>query len=983
MHKSWFVLFLIFYGNVTFSQKNATYKEFLKTYVTYPFSDPDPVPADKIYPYFRFDGFTNKSVKKSWKVVLLENDFISVQIMPEIGGKVWTAIEKSSNKPFFYDNDVVKFRDIAMRGPWVSGGIEANYGIIGHTPNSATPVDYLVKSNKDGSVSCFVSTLDLLTRTTWVLEIKLEKDKAYFTTRSFWFNSTGVEQPYYTWMNSAVPVGNGLKFLFPGDHYIGHDGSVHEWPINKEGRDLSYYDQNNFGDSKSYHVLGTHSNYFGALWEPDDFGMIHYAKRGKKLGKKIFLWAQSPNGILWEHLLTDNAGQYVEMQSGRLFNQNQFNSSLTPFKQIGFSPYVSDDWIEYWYPFKGVGGFSHANLIGAFNINSRTDSMIIKISPVQEVNDSVYVYNDRGEKIGAGHVLGHPLQPVEITLPIRKDQEASRIEIKGHFLDLSETDTSNKLSRPLKIADSFPYDGAYGLYLQGRDLARFRDYGAAEIKILSSLNKDSLFLPSLVEYGKLMLFQMKYDSAFLYLKKALSIDTYNGEANYYYGISASKLSRENDALDGFEVAALTREYRNAAYTALSHHYLKGNDLARAKDYTLMALNNNPENIDALQTLCVLARINKNEGLWGQTREKIIALNPLNHFVRFEEYVRDPNVEHKKDFVDLIRNEMPVETFLELAIWYANMGRMEESKTVLTMAPENTETMYWLAWLNRNDDKALSDNYLAKAAESTPDFVFPFRKETADVLKWAVEEDQKAWQPRYLLALICRYRGREAQALSLLQTDENVNFAPFYVLRARLYSGDSLNLKINDIANAISLDPEEWRYWVLKADLLSRAGKNEDALRLLEKNFRETPENYIVGLDLVRLLVANHKYQESDKVLAKLNILPFEGAMDARRYYRETKLMLAYHAIENGRYKQALAHVNAAEQWPEHLGVGKPYQDRIDDDLENFMKAKIYEKMGRKDLMEAHANKVKNKKINDSSYLELIQAITGRGDKRLF
>ena len=111
-----------------------------------------------------------------------------------------------------------------MRGPWVSGGIEMNYGIIGHTPNSATPVDYLVKSNDDGSVSCFTSTLDLLTRTRWVVETKIEK--AYFTTRSYWENATNVEQPYYTWMNAGIPVGEDLQFLYSGSHSIAHEGTA-------------------------------------------------------------------------------------------------------------------------------------------------------------------------------------------------------------------------------------------------------------------------------------------------------------------------------------------------------------------------------------------------------------------------------------------------------------------------------------------------------------------------------------------------------------------------------------------------------------------------------------------------------------------------------------------------------------------------------------------------------------------------------------
>ncbi|MEO5600604.1 MAG: DUF5107 domain-containing protein, partial [Cyclobacteriaceae bacterium] len=146
--------------------RSASVKVYKKVFKTYDFSDPDPVAGmTKIYPYYRFDGYTNQPIDKEWKVVELENDFIRVMILPEIGGKIWGAWEKSTGKPFVYYNQVVKFRDVAMRGPWTSGGIEANYGIVGHTPNCATPMDYMTEKKPDGSVSCYIGTLDLLTQT--------------------------------------------------------------------------------------------------------------------------------------------------------------------------------------------------------------------------------------------------------------------------------------------------------------------------------------------------------------------------------------------------------------------------------------------------------------------------------------------------------------------------------------------------------------------------------------------------------------------------------------------------------------------------------------------------------------------------------------------------------------------------------------------------------------------------------------------------
>lgn len=159
---------------------------------------------------------------------------------------------KFTGRDFIYNNQVVKFRDVAMRGPWTSGGIEANYGIVGHTPNCATPVDYTTLKKADGSVSCVISVLDQLTRTSWRLDINLPKDKAYFTTSSFWFNATSLEQPYYTWMNTGLKAAGNLQFIYPRNRYLGHEGEYSAWSVNKKNsKDISIYNNNDFGGYKS------------------------------------------------------------------------------------------------------------------------------------------------------------------------------------------------------------------------------------------------------------------------------------------------------------------------------------------------------------------------------------------------------------------------------------------------------------------------------------------------------------------------------------------------------------------------------------------------------------------------------------------------------------------------------------------------------------------------------------------------------------
>ncbi len=393
-------------------------KEYDRVFTTYPYSDPDPVPGvARIYPYFRYDGFTDKPIQKKWKVVELSNDYLQILILPEIGGKVWAAIDKTTGKPFIYFNHVVKFRDISMRGPWTSGGMEANYGIIGHTPNCFSPVDYVVRHNRDGSASCIIGALDLLTRTDWRLEISLPADQACFSTRSFWHNPSSFDQAYYTWMNVGLKAAGNLQFISPGTHYIGHDGTAHDWPIDPSGRDLSWYENNNFGSYKSYHVLGRLAEFFGGYWHDEDFGMAHCAAYGDKPGRKIWIWGLSRQGMIWEDLLTDTDGQYVEVQSGRLFNQAESASTRTPFKHAEFAPYATDTWTEDWLPVKGIKGFVSASPWGALNVTREDDRLVIRISPARPLRDKLEVFD--GTHLLATRELNlKPMRPVEEIVPL-------------------------------------------------------------------------------------------------------------------------------------------------------------------------------------------------------------------------------------------------------------------------------------------------------------------------------------------------------------------------------------------------------------------------------------------------------------------------------------------------------------------------------------------------------------------------------------
>ena len=265
---------LFFFSNNLKSQ--VSIREFTEDLKTYDFSDPNPIPIfisnSKIYPYFTFDGYSIESKSKKFKVIELENNYIKVLITPELGGKVWGAIDKTSGEEFIYKNEVVKFRNISMRGPWTSGGIEFNFGIIGHHPSTATPVDYKIRKNADGSISCFVGNIDLPSRSQWRVEIIVKNDQASFLTDALWYNPTPINQSYYNWMTAAAPASDDLVFYTPGHIYLEHSGNAKNWPIDNRGRDLSKYNNNNFGPSKSYHIVGEYNDFFGGYYNKSDYG---------------------------------------------------------------------------------------------------------------------------------------------------------------------------------------------------------------------------------------------------------------------------------------------------------------------------------------------------------------------------------------------------------------------------------------------------------------------------------------------------------------------------------------------------------------------------------------------------------------------------------------------------------------------------------------------------------------------------------------
>lgn len=919
--------------------QQATVTETVETVKTYPFSDPDPVadPSDLFYPYFRFDGFSAKGINRQWKVVSLENDYIKLTLFPEIGGKIWGAVDKTTGKEFIYNNHVVKFRDIAMRGPWTSGGIEFNFGIIGHAPTSSTPIDYVTRQKPDGSVSCYVSSYELVTRTLWTVEVNLPKDKAYFTTTTTWHNSSSIDQPYYQWMNAGYPAAGNVEFCYPGTNYIGHGGELHSFPLDEQGRDISWYEKNDFGNSKSYHIVGKYNDFYGAYWHDNDFGSIHHAGYDEKLGMKIFLWGLSREGGIWEDLLTDTNGQYIELQSGRMYNQPASNSSLTPYKHTAFGPQATDRWTEYWFPVKGIKGVSKASRIGALNVLREDGFLKLYFSPLQKLSTTIKLYEGEKEMNSIPLNCG-VLETWKDSIPLNKAVAAGRLKVVvgEDLLVYSEVPSDNITSRPKQLPADFDWSSAYGLYTQGEQWMNQKVLDKAEKFLLASLEKDPYFVPALTDLASLYYRQGRYDEALARCKTALSINTYDGDVNYLYGLCNMALGNHTDAKDGFSVASYSPGVRSAAYEKLAEMYLMDRNWTKAEHYALRSKEFNQMNLSADHVLMVVYRKTNQPEKAKALIDPLLEDLPLYHAARFEQLYQGEGSGHPiDDLQSLIRNELPFETYMELAEWYESVGCTEEALSLLSCAGNYPIALYKQAYLLHqagNDDE--SRGMLQRAGALSPAMVFPFRPSSLKALEWA-KTVQPDWKIDYYEALIRWANQDKAKALELLENCGEADYAPFYLSRASLKEGES---RLADLLKAEQIEMS-WRTGFALINHYVANNQWQKAVETGKKYTKKYPSNYYIGLKYAKALCETGQYQPCISLLSRMQVLPNEGSYAGRAVYREANLYRAMEQLSHKNYKQVVKSVETSKEWPENLGVGKPYDNMIDNRLEDYLEAK--------------------------------------------
>ncbi|HMC74579.1 MAG TPA: DUF5107 domain-containing protein, partial [Terriglobales bacterium] len=213
---------------------------------TYLLGEEDPFPPfgvvnpHHVYPYTMLDDLTDRRENKKYRALFIENQYLKATILPDVGGRLYSLYDKVAHREVFYRNQVVKYGLVALRGAWISGGVEFNFP-NGHTVMTVSPVDSKLLNNDDGSVQAIVGGVDRITGMHWEVGLALHPGEARLEQRVTLFNSTPSENLYWYWANAAVPATPDMQFIYPMREVNPHSPTeIWTYPVWK-GVDYSWY----------------------------------------------------------------------------------------------------------------------------------------------------------------------------------------------------------------------------------------------------------------------------------------------------------------------------------------------------------------------------------------------------------------------------------------------------------------------------------------------------------------------------------------------------------------------------------------------------------------------------------------------------------------------------------------------------------------------------------------------------------------------
>ncbi|MCB9210517.1 MAG: DUF5107 domain-containing protein [Ignavibacteriales bacterium] len=899
-----------------------------------------------VYPYPIIEKILDEKEDKEWNAIYLENKYLKIMILPELGGRIQMAYDKIKQRHFVYYNQVIKPALVGLTGPWISGGIEFNWPQH-HRPTTYDPVDSYIENNDDGSATVWCSELERMFRTKGMMGFTLYPDKAYLEIKVKLYNPTPHPQTFLWWANPAVKVNDEYQSVFPPDVNAVFDHGkrdVSTFPMAtgtyykvdySSGVDISRY--KNIPVPTSYMAVNSKYNFVGGYENDTKAGMLHIADHHQSPGKKQWTWGNGEFGKAWDRNLTDEDGPYIELMCG-VYTDNQPDFSwLQPYEEKSFN--------QYFMPYRDLGVIKNATKEAMLNLELDNEKAHIRIYTTSEYPNSKIKLKSDGKIIFEDIVDLSPNVSYDKTIDGLNDSKNIYISVfanNGKMLVDWQTDSDElkPIPEPAKAVKS-PEEitSIEKLYLTGLHLEQYRhatfnptDYYLEALKREpgDARNNNAMGL-YLMRHGQIQ-------KAEPYFRKAIETLTefnpnpYDGEPLYNLGFCLRMQEKLEEAYDSFFKSTWNGAWQDSGFFNCAQIDTIYGNYSRAHEITERSLWKNSLNQKARHLKIVLLRkLDKKEEALKFIDESL-QLDHFNFGIIYEKYLISNNGNVLNEMKKMMRDN--VHNYIEVSLDYMMAGLYEEASNFISIYTDNKDDGYPMAWyfkgyyLYKLDKVEEAKNVFTIASQKNSDHCFPNKLEEMIALQKAVEinpSDSKAFyylgnywygNRQYNEAVECWEKSREIND-SFPTVRRNLSLAYFNKLK-------NSDKALTELENAFELDQSDGRVLMELDQLYKKLNKDYNfRLSMLENNIEQVNARDDLYLERISLLNFLGKYEQALELLLNRKFHPWEGGEGkVTGQYILSLTEMAKQSLKEKEVERAIELFNKSKVYPENLGEGK-------------------------------------------------------------
>jgi len=890
--------------------------------------------SGKVYPLPVIDKILDEKQDQAYTAVWLENDYIRVMVLPELGGRIQRAYDKTNGYDFVYYNEVIKPALVGLTGPWISGGIEFNWPQH-HRPTTYAPTDWRITENGDGSKSVELSEVDQMYGTKGKMTFTVYPDKAYIEIKGQLYNRTSLPQTFLWWANPAVAVNDNTQSVFPPDVSAVFDHGkrdVSTFPIATgvyykhdygAGVDISRY--KNIPVPTSYMCAHSDYDFVGGYDYGAQAGVLHIANHHISPGKKQWTWGSGDFGRAWDRNLTDENGPYIELMTGMFCDNQPDFTWLKPFEEKTFT--------QYFMPYKAAGYVKNASTEAVLNLEKHGGKAFFTVYTTAVYQDARVVLRARDRIIYDKTLTLSPVDVLQDSVETDADETALTLAVYDcHGRKMLSYAPKAKGIEPIPDpapAAKLPHEiqTCEELYLTGLHIEQYRHATyLPDPYYLEALKRDPGDIRANDAYGLLLLRRGLFKESEAYFKRAIARMTernpnpYDSEPMIHLGLSLLYQGRDDEAYDSFYKSTWTAAEQETGFYYLAAIDCRRGDYRTALEHIDRSLVRNYHSLKARalrgMILAALGRSGEAEAWYRQNLE----LDAFDYVSRIESG-------DIRGALHLMGSR--ASSFVECAIDYAEAGFYKKAVAVLDLCPaESPMPAYHKALYASRYDKALAKAALLDAAQRDSLYCFPNRLEDIAALEYAMTGNpQDAKAPYYLGCLLYDKRQYDAAAAAW---EKSAQLDPSFPTVWRNLSLAYYNKQGNAararacMERAYSLDETDARV-LLELDQLYRKLNVPVAERFAFLDAHR--ETVFVRDDLTveycTLLNTMGRHEEALAIIMDRRFHPWEGGEGkVTTQYAAALTQLARTALERGNAAKAKTLLKRALVFPHNLGEGK-------------------------------------------------------------